>query len=44
MRFCIYQIEVFDATNKTIFVIFDEDAKKIVNKSTRYLAKKKKKS
>ena len=34
------QIEVFDATNKTNFVIFDRGAEKILNKSTRDLAKK----
>ena len=35
-----FQIEVFDATNKTNFVIFDQDAEKILNKSTRDLAEK----
>ena len=34
------QIEVFDTTNKTTFVIFDRDAEKILNKSARDLAKK----
>ena len=34
------QIEVFDATNKTTFVIFDRNAEKILNKSARDLAKK----
>ena len=32
------QIEVFDATDKTTFEIFDRDADKILNKSTRDLA------
>ena len=34
------QIEVFDAIEKTNFVIFDRDAEKILNKSTRDLAEK----
>ena len=34
------QIEVFDTTNKTTFVIFDRDAGKILNKSARDLTKK----
>ena len=34
------QIEVFDATNKTTFVIFDRDAEKILNKFARDLAEK----
>ena len=34
------QIEVFDATNKTTFVIFDRDVEKILNKSTRDFAEK----
>ena len=29
------QIEIFAATNKTKFVIFDRDVEKILNKSTR---------
>ena len=35
------QIEVFNATNKTKFVIFDWDVEKILNKSTRDLAENK---
>ena len=35
------QIEIFAATNKTKFVIFDWDAEKILNKSTRDLVVKK---
>ena len=35
------QIEIFAATNKTKFVIFDRDVEKILNKSTRDLAKNK---
>ena len=35
------QIEIFAATNKTKFVIFDWDVKKILNKSTRDLAENK---
>ena len=34
------QIEIFDATNKTNFVIFDQDAEKMLNKSTRDLVEK----
>ena len=34
------QIEVFNATNKTKFVIFDWDAEKILNKSTIDLVEK----
>ena len=34
------QIEVFDATDKTTFLIFDRDAEKILNKSTRDLDEK----
>ena len=37
------QIEVFNATNKTtffFFLIFDRDAKKILNKSARNLTEK----
>ena len=34
------QIEIFDATNKIFFVIFDQDAEKILNKFTRDLAEK----
>ncbi|XP_065637597.1 replication protein A 70 kDa DNA-binding subunit D-like [Quercus suber] len=34
------QIEVFDSTDKTTFVIFDQDAEKILNKSAKDLAKK----
>ena len=29
------QIEVVDATNKTFFVVFDQDAEKILNKFVR---------
>ena len=36
----IGQIEVFDSTDKTTFVIFDRDAEKILNKSARDLTKK----
>ena len=35
------QIEIFAATNKTKFVIFDWDVEKILNKSTRDLAENK---
>ena len=35
-----FQIEVFDVTDKTTFVIFDRDAKKILNKFVRDLAKR----
>ena len=34
------QIEVFDATNKTTFFIFDQDAEKILNKSARDITEK----
>ena len=34
------QIEVFDATNKSTFVILDRDAEKILNKSARNLVEK----
>ena len=34
------QIEVFDSTDKTTFVIFDRDAEKILNKSARDLVEK----
>ena len=34
------QIEVFDATDKTTYVIFDWDSKKILNKFARDLAEK----
>ncbi|KAL0009125.1 hypothetical protein SO802_010627 [Lithocarpus litseifolius] len=34
------QIEVFDSTDKTTFVIFDRDAEKILNKSAKDLAEK----
>ena len=34
------QIEIFAATNKTKFVIFDWDVEKILNKSTRDLDEK----
>ena len=34
------QIEVFDATNKTTFFIFDRDAEKILSKSIRDLVEK----
>ena len=34
------QIEVFYATDKTNFVNFDQDAKKILNKSTRDITEK----
>ena len=35
-----FQIEIIDAIDKTTFVIFNRDAKKILNKSTRDLAEK----
>ena len=34
------QIEVFDATNKTTFFIFDRDAEEILNKFAKDIAKK----
>ena len=34
------QVKDFDATNKTTFVIFDRDDKKILNKFARDLAEK----
>ena len=34
------QIEVFDATNKTTFFIFDRDVEKILNKSARDITEK----
>ena len=33
------QIEVVDATNKTFFVVFDQDAEKILNKFVRDFTK-----
>ena len=35
-----FQIEVFYATDKTTFMIFDWDTEKILNKSARDLAEK----